>query len=524
MESLTMKRHFLIMVLLFPVIFSESVTTEGGNVTQVDLNVTESPTSRWAGIVGWMNHSAVPNPDLSIYDINIQNSGIYTAWPEGSYYNMPLIVTRLTEKPGLTYLQTPVPGDFQAYGMFWNFTVFNGWDFSLIGDSPNATLCNPCVYTTCEIQAVSLPCVYINLSQDFQMKVLKFSNGTVVEPIFICNISNGTGYNGSVFEFEYLVPSKEVYSFYIYPEECNITVYIDGVQTTVFPSTANVYDLRAVVRYKNLSVAQNATVYIVEENGRNILLPILITGKKYEEVSAMKTNSTGEVRYAVAPTRYNIPDSYNYKIYILSVDPYCTKNLTIADYSSITTRYRSSLINSDYSSQVKSSVQNMNALASTATKWVAQQKTKAHYLNATTSGYANTSTLKVGAPNKINITLYDGGNVVEGELKINDEDGYIVIAPLQPEKIFYSNNATFSTSEEFTIIPTRYNNNANFTIKVFYNYVNVANVTFTYDELLEEPQPSDPDMDPATHSAFSTGMQNINIVLLNIGRSISTVP
>ncbi|MEM4194765.1 MAG: hypothetical protein QXY05_00485 [Candidatus Anstonellales archaeon] len=502
---------------------SAQVITEGGNVTEVNLNVTEFPTSRWAGIVGWMNHSATPNPDLSIYDINIPSSGIYTAWPDGNYYDMPLIVTRLSVKPDPAYFQTPVLSDFLEYGMFWNFTVFNGWSFS-IADSPNATLCNPCTYTTCEILYFSIPCVYINLAQDFQMKVLKFSNGTDVEPIFICNISNGTGYNGTVYEFEYLVPAKEIYSFYIYPQECNITVYIDGVQTTVFPNTANVYDLRAVVRHRNLSIAQNATVYLVEENGRNILLPILGLGKEYEEVSAMKTNSTGEVRYAAAPTRYNIPDSYGYRIYLLSLDPYCIQNLSIADYSSISPRYRSSLIDNSYSSQVKSSVQNMNALASTTTKWITQQKTKEHYINATTSGYANTSTLKVGAPNKINITLRDGGNIVEGELRISDSDGYIIVAPLQPEKIFYSNNATFSTYEEFTIIPTRYNNNANFTIKVFYNYMNVANVTFTYDELLEDPQPSDPTMDPATHSAFSAGIQNINIVLINMGRSISTVP
>lgn len=518
------KLHLLVMLLMLPMILAGSVVTEGGNVTQVDLNVTEFPTSRWAGIVGWMNHSADPDPGLSIYYISIPSSGIYTAWPEGNYYDLPLIVTRLTEKPEPSYFQTPVASDFQEYGMFWNFTVFNDWNFSWITDSPNATLCNPCTYTSCEIQMLSLPCVYINLSQDFQMKLLKYNNGTSVEPIFICNISNRTGYNLTIFEFEYLVPSKEAYLFYIYPQECNITVYIDGVQTTVFPNTANVYDLRAIVRYKNLSLAQNATIYLLEKNGRNILLPVLIEGKTYEEVSAMKTNSSGEVRYAAAPTRYNIPDPYGYTLSIISLDPYCVQDLSIADYSSITPRYRSSLISNDYSSQVKSSVQNMNALASTTTKWITEQKTKEHYLNTTTSGYANTSTLKVGAPNKINITLRDGGNVVEGELKISEQDGYVIVAPLQPDKLFYSNNATFSTYEEFTIIPTRYNNNANFTIQVFYNYSNVANVTFTYDELLEPPQPSDPTMDPATHSAFSAGLQNINIVLINMGRSISTVP
>ncbi len=518
-----MRSFYLFMFAFFLPLLYAQVTTEGGNVTQVDLNVTEFPTSRWAGIVGWMNHSATPNPDLSLHDVNIPSPGIYTAWPKGNYYDLPLVVTRLTVKPNIGNLQTPLPSDFLEYGIFWNFTVFNGWNFSIL-DSPNATLCNPCTYTSCEIQYLALPCVYINLSQDFQMKVLKFNNGTTVEPVFICNISNGTGYNGTVFEFEYLVPAKEVYSFYIYPQECNITVYVDGVQTTVFPNTANVYDLRAVVRYKNLSVAQNATVYLVEENGRNILLPILIYGKKYEEISAMKTNSSGEVRYAAAPTRYNIPDPYGYKLYLLSLDPYCIQNLTIADYSSISPRYRTSLISGDYSSQVKSSVQNMNGLASTVTKWISAQKTKAHYINATTSGDANTSTLKVGAPNRINITLRDGANIVEGELKINDEDGYVIVAPLQPDKIFYSNNATFSTFEEFTVIPTRYNNNANFTIKIFYNYSNVANVTFAYDELLEEPQPSDPNMDPATHSALSSGIQNINIVLINMGKSISTVP
>jgi hypothetical protein len=242
-------------------------------------------------------------------------------------------------------------------------------------------------------------------------------------------------------------------------------------------------------------------------------------------VSQMLTNSSGESTFALAPTRYNIPDSYGYLPYFEVVSPLvCRLNLSIAQYSALVPTYRSSLVNDQYASQVKSSVQNMNALASNAGRWVTARKMR--YVNTTVnvSNGANTGipTMKAGAPNMLNISATAGGSVT-AEVRFNESQGLVIYAPLQPDKTMYSTNATFYTNETFLVVPTGYNNNANITLQIWYNGSQAGTVSFPVDPVLADPGAGEANMDDVTYALISSALQNINSVLSNFGKSISTV-
>ncbi len=193
-------------------------TTEGGNITAAELNLT-APTTLWAGIVGWLNGSPIDYFSfVSTQPVN--QSDIYTNEPNGSYvllYNYSMIVTRLPFMPNVSTFTTPVAADFEDGGMFENFTVFAPVNSSLLIDGPDRTFCEPaCNYTTFDFYTLPYTAAYITLRQNTIMGVLKFSNGTHEEPLFVCSIDSLIGYDGTFFDFEYMVPTHEDYYFYIY--------------------------------------------------------------------------------------------------------------------------------------------------------------------------------------------------------------------------------------------------------------------------------------------------------------------
>ncbi|NYZ77383.1 hypothetical protein H0O02_03645 [Candidatus Micrarchaeota archaeon] len=510
---------------------SNSSTTEGGNISTANLNLT-APTEHWAGIVGWLNGTAITNLLFPASTQNVSNSTIYTNMPNGSYvsyWNYSMIVTRLPFKPNFSDMSTPVTADFDEGGMFENFTTFLGLNTSALIDGPLNTFCNPaCTYTTCYIFNAPISCPYILLNNNTPMAVLKFSNGTNDEPLFVGVIDSLLGYNGSYFDFEYMVPTFEEYYFYIYaPEECNITVWIDDVQTVTFPRTGTPYKAEFLVRDEQLNPVANATVRVVENNGRNILYPILDAAKSFLGMGDMLTNSSGHAIFALEPTRYNIPNGYGYETYVeaTKLPFYCRRNLSVASYSSLTPTYRTSLVNEAYGSQVKSSVQNMNSLASTASKWIIAGKMRVININVSTNGsYSPLPTLKAGAPNMLNITAYSGSDVINATVYGREANGLIIFVPLQPDKILYNNTAaSFYTNETPMIIPTRYNNNANLTLILSVNGTDFATLSFAVDSVLEPPTAGEADMDGTTYTLIASALQNINMVLSNIGKSISTV-
>ncbi len=522
----------VIFILLISTAFAQanSSTTEGGNITEAELNMT-GRTEHWAGIVGWLNGTLIYDHSLPVSFEPVNESDIYTNEPNGSYityYNTSMVVTRLPFRPEFTDMSTPSAADFADGGMFENFTTFAGLNLSRLFDGPLNTFCNPCVFTTCYIYNNPITCPFVVLEASTPMGVLKFSNGTHEEPLFVGAIENLLGYNGTFFDFEYIVPAFEDYYFYLYKEaECNLTIWIDDVETTTFPKTGVPYKVELLVLDNDSLPMENATVRVVEGNGRNIFYPILDAAKTFLGFGEMDTNSSGHALFALIPSRYNIPDSYGYEAYAEASKGsyYCRQNFSIASYGSLSPTYRTSLVNDAYGSQVKSSIQNMNSLASTASKWINLQKMRLANVNVSTNGSYTTPlpTLKAGAPNMINITAYNGSNVFNATVYSSESDGLIIFVPLQPDKELYNNTGTFYTNESIVVIPTRYNNNANLTLVLSVNGTDFATLVFPIDSILEEPTPAEANMDSTTYALISSALQNINSVLSNVGKSISTV-
>ncbi len=514
----------LFILLLAPALAAQANTsTEGGNVTGFNLTGWE-PTKYWSGLVGWMDPLGIPDPNRAISHEDAGFFPFYTNYPNGTYYNVSMVVTRLDFKPDLLQVQTPTAEDFNTTGMFSNFSIFSGLNFSYFFDSPLQTFV-PMNMMACQIGSHTFPCPYVILNNYTRLAVLKFSNGTWEEPLFVALIENQLGFNGTYFDFQYMVPKSENYSFYVYPEDCNITVWIDNVETTAFPSTGVPYAVEFRVTYEDDTPIDSAVIQVVEENGRNILFPNLYQGKTFAGLGRMRTNSSGGAAYALTPTRYNVPDSFSYIAYVEVISPaYCRENFTIVVYNVLAPFYRTSLVNAAYGSEVKSSVQSMNSLTSTASRWIYARKMRNATATVTTAGVVSPlPALKAGAPNWFNITILNGGVPVTGNITVREDDGQVVFVPIQPGKDLYNNSGTFQSNETFILIPTHYNNNANLTFLVYYNGNNIANLTFTVDDVLEPPAPSEMDMDEATNALIASALQNINQVLSNIGKSISTV-
>ncbi|MFH0737521.1 MAG: hypothetical protein V1827_02400 [Candidatus Micrarchaeota archaeon] len=505
--------------------------TQGGNITQANASG-NTTTNFWVGVVGQLNESPNdPGSYASTQDTPTVNY-IYTNDPNGSYntsVNTTMILTRLPYKPNESQISAPVPSDFNQTGIFSNFTIFSGIPYDLVNEDPYDTFVGNWATTTCYIFSTPFTCPYIILEPDIQMAVLKFYNGTHYEPLFIGTILNQTGFNGSAFDFEYMLPALETYYFYLYSEkECNITVWIDGVQTTTLPNTGVPYGVEVLVA-SGATPISNLRVDAVEENGRDSFLPILELGRRFLTMGFASTNSSGRTAFVLSPTRYNIPDSYGHTIYI-EVNGYdgysCRKNLTIGNYGSLSPTYRTSLINSTYASQVKASSQNQNSLASTASKWIEQGKMKVIDVTVYTNGtYLALPTLQAGAPNMLNITAINHTSlaVINATANVLEADGQIIFIPMQPGKDGYDNSRGFFTNQTPMLIPTRYNNNANISVMVGIDDSPFAYLNFTVDSTLAPPTGADADMDSTTRSAVSSAQQNINSVLVNIAKSLSTV-
>ncbi len=205
---------FLVLIqLLFA---ADSAVVDGGGIFAI-TTTEEEQTERWAGIVGWINTSSqLLNPDIPVGRVNTTDVNITSLYLNRTFMGNTVIFTRLDYRPARSQLSSPIPSDFNESGMFSNFSVFTGLNFSETIDSPSNTFCNPCVYTTCRLGGSTFSCPYITLKNNTPMGVLKFNNGTHIEPVLVGTIEPRVGYNGTIFDFEYIVPLNETYYAFVY--------------------------------------------------------------------------------------------------------------------------------------------------------------------------------------------------------------------------------------------------------------------------------------------------------------------
>jgi hypothetical protein len=210
-------RLVLFLFLLTAAVFASSLGTEGGNITNASINGTELA-HYWGAIVGTLNNTNVTNFSNPISSQFVTNASIFYNQPNGTYstlMNNTLILTRLPYFPNSSYISTPTSADFLPGGMFANFTAFNGLVYNTTPENPYDTFA-PFPLAICALGNITLPCPIITTNPNKRMGILKFDNGTWVEPIFVELIIDNPGYNGSNFDFQFLVPKNETYYFYTY--------------------------------------------------------------------------------------------------------------------------------------------------------------------------------------------------------------------------------------------------------------------------------------------------------------------
>jgi hypothetical protein len=194
-----------------------NITTEGGNITAANITSPE-PASLWAAIVGTLNNTNITDYSVFISSQAVQNASVYYNEPNGTYAtleNGTLILTRLGTKPDTANLTTPALADFMPGGMFSNFTMFASLNYSLTPENPHTTF-SPFPLAICVLDTAAIPCPYITTNPNKRMGLLKFDNGTTIEPVFVEMIRNDPGFNGSNFDFQFIVPANETYYFYTY--------------------------------------------------------------------------------------------------------------------------------------------------------------------------------------------------------------------------------------------------------------------------------------------------------------------
>jgi hypothetical protein len=220
-----------------------NITNEGGNVTYVDVSQPVQ-TTYWSGLVGWMDNSTSPDFNYPVLIHSPQNSSILTAYPNGSVSNYTLLLARLPYKPNVSALSSPTAWDFNSSGMFSNFSLFAGQDFGNFLDSPIYTFASPLAGLPCRVGDSSFTCAHVLLEQESFLGVLKYSNSTHSEPVFISYIDPRQGYNGSSFDFQFMLPANETYYLYVYPEqELNVTLFSPDSTTYFEPSITLNYSI-----------------------------------------------------------------------------------------------------------------------------------------------------------------------------------------------------------------------------------------------------------------------------------------
>lgn len=232
-----MHRATLFLLLMLPaIIFAGSLPAGGGNITDASANSTRG-SDLWGAIVGDLNGTPITNYSLPVSSQDVLDPTVYPNSPNGSYsllQNGTIIVTRLSSKPSIAYISTPVAADFQPGGMFSNFTAFAGLNYSSTPENPFDTFL-PFPLAVCQLGNASFACPYITTMPGKMMGILKFDNGTDVEPIFVELISNDPGFNGSNFDFQFMVPENETYLFYTYQNPIPAIILIspaNGMSTT----------------------------------------------------------------------------------------------------------------------------------------------------------------------------------------------------------------------------------------------------------------------------------------------------
>ncbi len=485
-------------IVLLGLVYAGSMLVNSGNSYYAELE-TLSDTTRWAGL-NIVNNANSLSESTNPFTSFALNSAVIAKveFPgnnlkDGLHYYAAMLPNQFNTNNILNV--SPTDLDSEQLFKSSEFPIFYSGNYDDTADTPKQTFTNGTA--SIKIAGINYTAFHIILKNNVNYYLLKYNNSGTITPLFLSQFDDLSCFNNTGCVAEFMLPlnsgTSNQYNFYVVSQYPQYTydVWIDGVQTTSFSQTAQAYNLTIKVKnlYNNQSVP-NARVVIGEENGQNIFIPYRLDGYISRAYSVGYTNSQGLETFIVAPTEYPSLSSENYTFFIgvLLNDIISSKEyLTITNTNSIIQQSKH-LQPSVLEDNVKTNVNAMNQINYFLYLWASQYQnaivydvsydvatdnlTYEIYLNPSYKIHTNNLTLKTGAPNVLNVSVYNSGSIQNNyEVDIKEEDGYLIVNP-------YTQNTTLNgkdrnhyqripSSQQFIITPTSYGVRAtNITLRI----------------------------------------------------------
>jgi len=249
----------------------------------------------------------------------------------------------------------------------------------------------------------------------------------------------------------------------------NITVWIDGLESTEFANTAVPYLVTVNVKDNSTQlVVPDISVALNENNGNNLFLPLNENTFVSRSSSIGVTDGSGNVSFIIAPTDYS-NSGYNLSVGVLSEGDLVSEiSMSIGTSDSLTS-IPTSFDPTSLTDHLKTSIFAQSQISNYLFKWA--NSGVAIYRNITVgSGFVSGDlSIKTGAVNLINVSLVGGE---DGFIVAEESSGHLIFSPeMNHSSIGFRNHSSlsksFSAGELFVISPTAYGFDSNVTITVY---------------------------------------------------------
>ncbi len=310
---------------LLGLVIAGSIGLEAGTVVQAVLSTT-SVSSNWAGVSGEVTEvqeqTAMP---VDFFFVDDSRTGsVHTVdldgKVDGSHFFAALPFH--TDNFEREKLESISLSDLEAGGLFSqeDFPIFypNASSYDSVNDNPENTFEET---ETIRVLNRELEAAKTEFNGGLEYYLLAYDTGDGTQPLFINHIDEyGECYDGNECNYQFMLPQiDDDYSFYQLSENnpVDVTVLIDGEETTSFPFTGRPYNLtvQTVAIFQDFEPAETE-IRVTETEGNNIFTPA-ISGDYSSDAQTITETDEGEASLMYSPTEYNSPENYN-----LSVDVY----------------------------------------------------------------------------------------------------------------------------------------------------------------------------------------------------------
>lgn len=471
------RSYMLIAVLiLLSSTHADSIDIGSGGIYLAFLETTQA-TPNWAGLIIQPNGAPLGVSAAPFASVTLNTATIATTQFPGQNLNdgTNYYAAMLQDNFNLLNVQNVSLDDLNRDQLFntTDFPVFYP-EYESLHDDPNDTFC--CQRNNITLGGVNFTAFNITLNESVSYYLLKYNNSNATTPLFLVDIDNHTCYNGTACIGVFILPrNNESYHFYALTKttQYNLTPYIDGIQTSNFSNTALPYNLTVEVRnlFTNL-IEPNKSVVLYEEMGQNIFIPLELTGIVHSTYAIVNGGTDGRSQFVAVPTGYQADENYSIKIAVYEDGSLLnTKNLTVTNLEPLPTQ-RKSFTDGDVNNQVKAAINTMVSLLDFMFIWSSNLRA-AKVFNLTydlaTSNYTFTVqhdpgsplVLKAGAPNRLKVSLTNGGVPQTGSVIVKETAGHLLLSPyvsdMPPGPLPGSERRHFqevATDTWFTIAPT----------------------------------------------------------------------